>query len=80
MIMSFKGAIHKVRTHRGGGERSSQMRTIAHKGGRWVFQGCVRTQKIFLDRKISKRFVQKKLLHCHLLLYIEKCERALSYK
>ena len=68
MIMSFKGVIHKVRTHSRGGERSSQMRTIAHKEGGWVFQGCVRAQKIFWDRKISKRFVQKELLHCHLLL------------
>ena len=47
--------IHTVRTHKGGGEGSSQTRTIAFKGGR--FQGCVSTQKsFFLDRKISKLF------------------------
>ena len=34
-----------------------------------------------LNHKILKTFfVQKKLLHCHLLLCIEKCKPALSYK
>ena len=45
-----------VCTHKGGGERSSQIRAIAYKreGG---FQGSVRTQKIFfLNHKISKFF------------------------
>ena len=42
---------------------------------------CVRTQKNFLDHKIAKFFfVQKKLLHIHLLFCIEKCKPALSYK
>ena len=51
--------------------------------GEGEFQGCVRTQKkIFSEYKISKRFffLQKKLLHCHLVLCIEKCKPALSYK
>ena len=46
------GVIHIVRTHKGGGEGSNQMRTIAYQEG-----GCKRTQKkIFLDQKISKPF------------------------
>ena len=47
------------------------------------FQGCVRTQKNFFWTTKSQNFsffVQKKLLHCHLLLCIEKCKSALSYK
>lgn len=77
------GFIHIVGTHKEGGERSSQMHTTAYKGGEGGFQGCVRTQKqFFLDHKISKRFffVQKNLLHCHLLLCIENCKPALSCK
>ena len=44
--MTSTGLIHIVRTHKGGGEESSQMRTIAYKVG-GGFQGCVRTQKNF---------------------------------
>ena len=77
------GVIYIVRPHKGGGEGSSQMRTTAYKGGGGV-QGCVRTQKkIFFWTTKSQNFsffVQKKLLHCHLLLCIEKCKPALSYK
>ena len=59
------------------------MRTIGYAGGRG-FQGCVRTQKNFFfwttkSQKFSF-FVQKKLLHCDLLLCIEKCKLSLSYK
>ena len=42
-------------------------------------QSCARTQKKILDHKISI-FVQKKLLHWHLLLCIENCKLVLSYK
>ena len=60
------------------------MRTIGYAGGRG-FQGCVRTQKkIFFfglqNLKSFLFFVQKKLLHCDLLLCIEKCKLSLSYK
>ena len=51
------------------------LRTREEGGGRSRF---VRTQK-----KKSQNFsifVQKKLLHCYLLLCVEKCKPALSYK
>ena len=84
-MKSRNGVIHKVRTYKGRGEGSSQIAYDCVQGdeGGW-FQGCVRTQIFFffLDHKISKLFffVQKKLLRCHLLLYIEKCKPAVSYK
>ena len=31
-------------------------------------------------KKFVRTFVQNKLLHCHLLLFIEKCKPVLSYK
>ena len=55
---------------------------ITYKGGRGV-QGCVHMQKKFFWTTKSQKFsffVQKKLLHCHLLLCIEKSKPALSYK
>ena len=54
--LSFKGVIHIVRTHKGGGEGSSQMRTIAYKGG-GGFQGYVRMQKKFFGPQNLKTFV-----------------------
>ena len=45
-----------VCTHTGGGEGSSQMRTIAYKGG-VGFQGCVRTQKNFFGQQNFKTFL-----------------------
>ena len=70
------------------------MRTTAYKeggggggggGGRVTarVQGCVRAQKKFFCISKSQNvyfLVQKKLLHCHLLLCIENCKPALSYK
>ena len=60
------------------------MRTIAHRGVGGGLGSRLRmyAKKLFLDHKISKLsfFVQKKLLHCHLLLCIEKCKPASSYK
>ena len=51
------GIIHIVCTHKGGGEGSSQMRTIAYKGTGRKVQGCVRAQKkFFLDHRILKLF------------------------
>ena len=48
-------------------------------GGGGVFQGCVRTRKkkCFWTTKSHNFsfFVQKKLLHCHLLLCLEKCNQ-----
>ena len=73
-----------VRTHNGREEGSSQMHMIACKGegGGW-FQGCTCTQKMFFLNTKSQNFsfsLQKELLHCHLLLCIEKWKPALSYK
>ena len=48
--------IHTVRTHKGGGEGSSQMRTIAFKGGGEVSRLRKYAKKFYLDRKISKLF------------------------
>ena len=51
------GVIHIVRTHKGGGERSSQIRAIAYKG-EGGFQGCLRTQKkIFFEPQNLKVFL-----------------------
>ena len=68
------------------GEESSQMRTIRYKGGGGGGGGGgarlhMYAKNFFLDHKISKHFFfLYKLLHCHLLLYIEKRKPALSYK
>ena len=48
--------IHIVRTHKGEGEGSSQMRTIAYKGGGGFKVAYVRKKDFFLDRQISKPF------------------------
>ena len=54
------GIIHIVRTHKGGGKGSSQMRTIAYKetggegGGGSRLRTC--TENFFLDHKILKLF------------------------
>ena len=60
------GVIDIVLTHKGRGEGSSQMRTIAYKGGGGFNVAYVRKKKrFFLDHKISKTFlffVQEKLL------------------
>ena len=48
--------IHIVRTHKGEGEGSSQMRTIAYKGGGGFKIAYVRKKDFFLDRQISKPF------------------------
>ena len=53
------------------------------QGGRGGFKvAYVHKKTFFSDHKISKLFflVQKKLLHCHLLLCIEKFKPALNYK
>ena len=50
------------------------MLTIAYNGGGWL-QDCVRMQK---KKKIYEP--QKKLLHCYVILCIEKCKPVLSYK
>ena len=42
--------IHIVRTHKGEGEGSSQMRTIAYKGGGGFKIAYVRKKDFFLDR------------------------------
>ena len=76
------GVIHRIPTDKGGGERSSQMRTIAYKRGGGV-QGYVPLQKNFFWTTKSQNFsffAQKKLLHCHLLWCVEKCKPALSFK
>ena len=83
MNFLFLLLIHIVRTHKGEGEGSTQMRTIAYKGWGGFKVAYVSKNDCFLDRQISKPFfffVQKKLIHCHLLLCIEKCKPALSYK
>ena len=61
-----------VRTQKGRGEGSSQMLTIAYKRRRGGVKVAYVRKKNF--------FGQKKLLHSHLLLSIEKCKPALSYK
>ena len=53
------------------------MHTIAYMVG--GFKVAHVRKKKFLDHKISI-FVQKKLLHWHLLLCIENCKLVLSYK
>ena len=82
MNFLFLLLIHIVRTHKGEGEGSTQMRTIAYKGGGFKV-AYVSKNDFFWTAKsqnLSVFFVQKKLIHCHLLLCIEKCKPALSYK
>ena len=71
------GIIHIVHTPMGGGEGSRQINTIAYEeeGG---FQSCVRTQKKVFSPQSLKTFLflQKKPLHCHLLLCIEKSNQS----
>ena len=66
------------------GEESSQMRTIRYKGGGGRGGGKVAyvRKKLFFGPQNLKTFLffLYKLLHCHLLLYIEKRKPALSYK
>ena len=76
-----------VRTHKGGGDELIQMLTIAYKGewGGGGFKVAYVRKKKFLDQKISIFFFfctkeALPLLHCHLLLCINKCKPALSYK
>ena len=59
-----------------GGEGSSQMHTIAYNGGGMEFKvGHAHTKKFWTTKSQNfPFFVQKKLLHCHLLLCIEKCK------
>ena len=60
------GVIHIVRTPKGGGEGSSQMRTIAYKGeGRVSRLRRAQKKKFFWITKPQNFsfFVQKKLLH-----------------
>ena len=54
--LQYLGVIHIVRTHKGGGEGSSQIRTIAYKGGGGVSRLGKYAKKIFSDHKISKLF------------------------
>ena len=79
-----KGYPHSTYRHEGMGRGSSQMRMIAHKGGERVSR--LRTQpkkKNCFGPQNLKTFLfleRKKLLHHHLLLCMEKCKLALSYK
>ena len=53
------------------------------QGGRGRFKVPYGCKKIFFWTTKSQDFtffVQKKLLHCHLLLCIKQCKPALSYK
>ena len=65
---------------RRGGVKPSAYDCVQGGGGA---QGYVRTQKKILFWTTKSQnfsfFVQKKVLHCHLLC-IEKCKPALSYK
>ena len=77
-----RGHLHSTYPQMGrGGDKPNVYDCVQGGGG---FQGCVRTQKkiIFWTTKSQNFsfFVQKKLLHCHILLCIEKCKPALSYK
>ena len=60
----------------GGGEVSSQMLTTAYKEKEEFKVAYVRKEIIFLN----SFFVQQKLLHCYLLLYIEECKLSSGYK
>ena len=65
------------------GEESSQMRTIRYKGGGGGGGKVAYVRKkLFFGPQNLKTFLffLYKLLHCHLLLYIEKRKPALSYK
>ena len=80
----MNGVIHIVRTHKGRGERSSQMRTIACKrgeGGGFKIAYVQKKKKNFLDHKISKRFVfcTKETMTLPFIIVIEKCKPTLSY-
>ena len=78
-----KGYPHSTYRHEGMGRGSSQMRMIAHKGGERVSRLRTHPQKNYFGPQNLKTFlffVRKKLLHCHLLLCMEKCKLALSYK
>ena len=59
------------------------MRTIGYVGERGVLRLRTYAKKNFFWTTKSQKFyffVQKKLLHCDLLLCTEKCKLALSYK
>ena len=80
MFNTLWGHPHSTYAQRGrGGVKPNAYDCV--QGGRGVSRLRTYAKKFFLDHKISKLFffVQKKLLHCHLLLYIEKCKPALSY-
>ena len=73
--------IHVVRTHKGGGEGSRQVRTIAYKGAGAVSRLRTYAKNFWTTKYQTFLFlIQKKLLYCHLLLCIEKCKPALSNK
>ena len=78
-----KGSSTCTNAQRGtqGGEGSSQMHTFAYRGEGDSRLGTY-TWKYFGPKNLKTFlfFVQKKLLHCHLLLCIEKCKLALNYK
>ena len=80
-ITLHRGHPHSTYAQRGRGQVKPNAYDCV-QGGEGV-QGCVRTQNNFFWTTKSQIFsflVQKKLLHCHLLLYIEKCKPALSPK
>ena len=54
LSMTHMGAMHIVRTHKGRGEGSSQMRTITYQGGGKGFQGYVHTQNNFFGATKSQ--------------------------
>ena len=73
------GFTHIVRTHKGGGEGSSQMRAIPYKG-RWGFKVAYVRKKNFLDHKILKFFffcTKEAITLPFILLCIEKCKQTL---
>ena len=78
-----RGHPHNTYARRGRGGAKPNVYDCIQEGNE-KFQGCVRTQKKIFRTTKSQNFsifsVQKKLLHCHLLLCIEKCKPALSYK
>ena len=60
-------------------EGSSQMRTIAYKVGGGFKIAYVRKKTFWTTKSQKKILARKKLLHCHLLLCVEKCKPALYY-
>ena len=70
--VNISGHPHSTYAQKGrGGVKSNVSSCVKGEGG-----SRLRTYV----KKFVRTFVQNKLLHCHLLLFIEKCKPVLSYK